>query len=111
MSFYCGGVEGQIVMYPNNNIPTYRALPAPPYAVSIEGVDSLKTLHLSSLLLDWRNLVTKYKNGPSLNCSYLDVCSLGCLYTSILSRDSAGPVTLICHIFKRVMKETGRGNG
>ncbi len=110
-SLYCGGFEGQIVMHPNNNISPCIALSEPPYAVSIENVDSLKALYQSSVFLDWRNLVTKYKNGPCLNCSYLNVCSLGCPYTSILSGDRTSPDTLICHLTKRVMKETGRGNG
>lgn len=110
-SLYCGGFEGQIVMHPNNNLSPCIALSESPYAVPIEDIDSLKTLYLSSVFSEWRGLITKYTNGTCRGCSYLNICSLGCPYTSMLSGDPTSPDTLICHLTKRVMKETGGGNG
>lgn len=106
-SLYCGGFDGQIVIHPNGNISPCIALSEPPYAEPIGDVDSLKTLYLSPVFSDWMDLVTRYTKGSCMECSYLNICSLGCPYTSILSGKPASPDPLICHLTKRIMKETG----
>lgn len=110
-SLYCGGFEGQIVMHPNNHLSPCIALSDPPYAISIEDVDSLKTLYLSSAFSDWRSRITKYTNGVCMNCSSLNICGLGCPYTSVLSGHQDAPDALMCNLTRRIMKEIGRRNG